>query len=277
MYLMQSNTHTPGESHHPVKRTHCNNLQFYQSEHWTDLKHGIFTRHGGTSQGAFDSLNTGGTVGDDAQAVRQNHLRMYDALNVNAARACTTWQVHGADVVIASGPVEGRRWLAKADALITNIPDTPLVMRYADCVPLLFYDPVQKAIGLAHAGWRGTVRGMGATTVRAMQQAYNSNPADIQAVIGPSISPDAFQVGEEVVEAVETYFSTLDNLMQRDPADNTAYVNLWQANRLDLERAGLQPDHIEVAGICTYNTTQDFYSHRAENGNTGRFGVVMSL
>lgn len=260
-----------------MKRTRYNDLHFYQSEHWHDLRHGIFTRHGGASRGAFDSLNTGGTVGDDVTAVRQNHERMYDALSVDGNRACTTWQVHGADVVIAHGPVEGRRWLAKADALITDVPDTPLVMRYADCVPLLFYDPVQAAIGLAHAGWRGTVRGMGAMTVQAMQQAYNSHPADIQAVIGPSISGDAFQVGEEVVQAVEDYFGTLDGLMQRDPADHTAYVDLWQANRLDLERAGLPAENIEISGICTYHCTNDFYSHRAENGYTGRFGVVMSL
>jgi YfiH family protein len=200
---------------------------------------------------------------------------MYEVLNVARDRACTTWQVHKADVVVAYGPVEGRRWLAQADGVITNQPDTPLVMRYADCTPLMLYDPVKRAVGIAHAGWRGTVRGMGANMVSAMCEAFGSQPGDIQAIIGPAISCDAFQVGEEVVEAVETYFGTLDGLMRRDPADGTAYVDLWAANKLDLVRSGVK--NITVAGICTYQHTDEFFSHRAENGRTGRFGAVISL
>jgi hypothetical protein len=108
-----------------------------------------------------------------------------------------------------------------------------------------------------------------------MQQAYGSCPQDIQVVIGPSISLDCFQVGEEVVAAIEDYFGTTDGLMRRDPQDGTAYVDLWAANKLDLERARVM--QIEVANICTYQNTNDFFSHRAEKGKTGRFGVVMSL
>jgi len=258
-----------------VKRIEQDGLEFYQSVQWTNLKHGIFTRHGGVSQAPWAALNTGGTVGDDVMAVQRNHQLMYEALNVDSTQAVTTWQVHGADVVLAHGPVAGRKWLARADGVITNRADVPLVMRYADCVPLLFYDPLQKALGLAHAGWRGTVQGIAANMVSAMQQAYACRPQDIQVVIGPSISADCFQVGEEVVEAVESYFGTLDGLMQRDPQDGTAYVDLWAANKLDLERAGVE--QIEVMSICTYQNTQDFFSHRAEKGKTGRFGVVMSL
>lgn len=258
-----------------MKRIHTKNLQYLQTSWWSQVKHGIFTRHGGVSEAPWASLNTGGTVGDTLEAVRRNHELMYEELDVNGARACTTWQVHGADVVLATNPVKGRRWLAKADGVLTDQPDTPLVMRYADCIPLLFHDPAKGVIGLAHAGWRGTVKGMAGSMVKTMQQAYGSRPTDIQAVIGPGISGECFQVGEEVVEAVQDYFGTLDGLMQRDPADGTAYVDLWAANKLDLERHGVE--QIEVAGICTYQNTQDFYSHRAEKGKTGRFGVVMSL
>lgn len=252
-----------------------NGLIYYQSTLLDGVQHGIFTRHGGTSPEPWAALNLGGTVGDDVQAVRHNHELIYEVLDVDASQACTTWQVHGADVVVAYGVVQGRKWLARADAVITNQPDVPLVMRYADCVPLLFYDPTQKAIGLAHAGWRGTVQGMGVNTVKAMQQAYGSQAQDIHVVIGPSISQEKFQVGEEVVEAVHNHFGTLDGLMVRDPSDGTAYVDLWEANRLDLEQIGVK--NIEISGICTYQNTRDFYSHRAENGKTGRFGVVMSL
>ncbi len=258
-----------------VKRIEDNGLQFYQSSLFDTIRHGIFTRHGGVSAGPWAALNVGGTVGDDVQAVRQNHQLMYEVLDVNAGKACTTWQVHGADVVMANGPVQGRKWLARADGVMTNQVDVPLVMRYADCTPLLFHDSNKNVIGLAHAGWRGTVQGMGKNMIRAMQNAYGSNPADIQVVIGPAISPEKFQVGEEVVAAFGEHFGTVDGLMQRDPDDGTAYMDLWEANRRDLEAAGVE--NIEVAGICTYQTTEDFFSHRAENGKTGRFGVVMQL
>lgn len=261
-----------------IQATHTTDgLKYYHSSAWDGVTHGIFTRLGGASAAPFSGLNVGGTVGDDLNAVRENHRRMYATLGVDGSRACTTWQVHGADVVLAQGPVQGRKWLARADALLTNQPDTPLVMRFADCVPVLFYDPQQRALGLAHAGWRGTVQGMAANTVSAMRQAYGSNPADVRVIIGPSISGARFQVGEEVVEAVARYFGTLDGLMQRDAADGTAYVDLWQANVLDLKRVGVRAEHIETMGICTYQRTDEFYSHRAEKGKTGRFGVVLSL
>jgi polyphenol oxidase len=258
-----------------LKAVEHQGLRYYQSEMWTHLKHGIFTRHGGVSPAPWASLNLGGTVGDEPLAVRQNHERIYAALGVNSSRTVTTWQVHSADVVVAMNPVRGRRWLAQADGLITDRPDTPLTMRYADCTPLLFHDPVKGVIGIAHAGWRGTVLGMAANMVRAMQQTYGSRPVDIQALIGPSISRACFQVGEEVVKALYDYLGTLDGLMERDPADGTAYVDLWEANRRDLQRMGVE--HIETAGLCTVKRSDEFFSHRGEKGRTGRFGAVISL
>lgn len=258
-----------------MKRIEENGLQFYQSDLFHNVRHGIFTRHGGVSATPWASLNLGGTVGDDVEAVRKNHDLIYEVLDVNADKACTTWQVHGADVIMAHGPVEGRKWLARADGVMTNQADVPLVMRYADCIPLLFHDAKKKVVGLAHAGWRGTVQGMGKNMIRAMQNAYGSNPADVQAIIGPGISIERFQVGAEVVAEVEDYFGTLEGLMRRDPDDGTAYVDLWEANRRDLEDAGVE--NIEIMGICTYQNKVDFFSHRAENGKTGRFGVVIQL
>lgn len=258
-----------------MDRIQQDGLQYYHNPRWEAVRHGIFTRHGGASSTPWGTLNTGGTVGDDVEAVRENHRRMFKVLSVNGEQSCTTWQVHGVDVVHANGPVSGRRWVARADGIITNRADVPLVMRYADCVPLLVYDPVVRAIGLGHAGWRGTVDGMAANMARAMQQAYGSNPANLQAIIGPSISPSCYQVGEEVVEAAQRYYGEDAPIIRRDPQDGTAYLDLWTANTLDFQRVGVQD--IEVVGICTYQNTQDFYSHRAEKGRTGRFGVVMSL
>lgn len=250
-------------------------LRYYQFETMSDLRHGVFTRQGGVSQPPYDSLNVGGMSGDDLEAVRQNHARMYAVLSLDGARSVTTWLVHGVDVVYVTGPVQGRLWAAQADAMMTDKPDTPLVMRYADCTPLFFHDPMRGAIAIAHAGWRGTVAGMARRTVEAMVAAFGSRPGDILAGIGPAIGPAAYQVGEEVVAAVQDYFGTLTGLIRRDPTDGTAYFDLWEANRRDLEQAGVE--HIELAGLCTAENTDLFYSHRAEKGRTGRFGAVISL
>jgi len=149
-------------------------------------------------------------------------------------------------------------------------------MRFADCLPILFYDPQKEAIGLAHAGWRGTVAGVAGNTVKAMTQGYGSRPEDIEVLIGPGISQACFQVGEEVVDALHAYYGDdADTLIKRDPDDGTAYVDLWEANAIDLRKTGVK--NIEVVGICTYQNTDEFFSHRAERGKTGRFGVVISL
>jgi polyphenol oxidase len=250
-------------------------LMYYQFNQFSELRHGIFTRKGGVSQSPWASLNMGGSVGDDPVAVRANHVRAYEALGINGNRACTVWQVHSADVIVAENPPEGQHWLAKADAMITDRFDTPLVMRFADCVPLFFFDPIVGVIGMAHAGWRGTVAGVAANTVRMMTTTYGCQPGNIRAGIGPSISQQRYQVGEEVVAAVKAYFGDVDALIASDPVDGTFYLDLWQANRTDLERVGVE--QIEIAGICTAQNTDEFFSHRAEHGRTGRFGAVLSL
>jgi len=250
---------------------------YYQFEQWagTDrLIHGIFTRLGGVSEAAWASLNLGGTVGDDQEAVRENHRRVYHTLGLDGSRACTVWQVHSADVVLAEGPVPNRRWLARADGMVTDRPALPLTLRFADCTPILLYDAAHHTIGIAHAGWRGTVSGAAVNTLRTMQAAFGTRPQDVQAGIGPSIGPDRYQVGEEVVTAVQAAFGGTDGLIKR-AADGSAYLNLWAANRRALEREGVS--QIEVAGICTATRTDEFYSHRAEAGRTGRFGVVVAL
>lgn len=252
-------------------------VTFYRFHQWSgsdQIEHGIFTRLGGVSAAPWGTLNVGGTVGDDTAAVRENHRRMYAALALDQSQACTVWQVHSADTIVVRGPVANRRWLARADGMVTDRPGMPLAMRFADCTPILLYDPAKHVIGMAHAGWRGTVSGAGVSAVHAMQSAYGTRLQDIQAGIGPSIGPERYQVGEEVVAAVRETFGNTNGLIQR-AGDGSAYLDLWAANRLALQRAGVT--QIEVAGICTATRTDEFYSHRAEAGRTGRFGVLMAL
>jgi YfiH family protein len=252
-------------------------LVYYQFEQWAGSSrviHGVFTRHGGVSQSPWDSLNLGGTVGDDRDAVRENHRRVYDCLGVDGERACTVWQVHSADVVVVHSRVPHRRWLARADGMVTDHPGLALTMRFADCAPILLYDPVHHAAGIAHAGWRGTVLGVAASVVETMRTAFGTHPQDVQAGIGPSIGPDRYQVGEEVATAVQGAFGQTEGLIRR-AGDGTACLDLWAANRLALERTGV--GQIEIAGLCTATRTDEFFSHRAESGRTGRFGVVLAL
>jgi YfiH family protein len=184
------------------------------------------------------------------------------------------WQVHGADTVVWRDSPPAGEPLQQADGMVTDQIDLPLVMRFADCVPILFFDPHKKVIGVAHAGWRGTVAGAGVSVVRQMAETYGCRPQDIQAGIGPSIGPDRYQVGPEVVAAVRAAFSEADDLVSV-AEDGTTTLNLWEANRRALQDAGLS--QIEVAGICTASHTDEFFSHRAEAGRTGRFGAMIVL
>ncbi len=258
-----------------LEQSKIGDLVYYRFGMWSELNHGVFTRKGGVSPAPWASLNLGGNVGDHHTAVLHNQNLIYKSLDLRSDRVCSVWQVHSADTLIVDGPVQGRRWIGLADGMVTDCPDTPLFMRFADCTPLLFHDPVRHVIGIAHAGWRGTVTGVGANTVRTMVSAYGCNPRDIQAGIGPSIGPESYQVGEEVVQTVKGYFGTTDGLISRNTDDGTAYLDLWAANRLDLERAGVE--QIEVAEMDTATHTDEFFSHRAEKGKTGRFGAILSL
>ncbi len=251
---------------------------YYQFDQWTGGAacpvHGVFTRLGGVSTGAWASLNVGSTVGDDPDAVSRNRHLLLAALGLESRRECTVWQVHSADTIVVNGAVPGERVLAQADGMVTDRTDVALTMRFADCVPVLLYDPVRKVIGIAHAGWRGTVIGAGPGAVRKMVEVYGSCVRDIQAGIGPSIGPARYQVGEDVVTAVQKAYGQLDGLIHR-AADDSAYFDLWEANRRSL--AGVGVEQIEVAGICTASRTAEFFSHRAECGKTGRFGAVIAL
>jgi hypothetical protein len=162
----------------------------------------------------------------------------------------------------------------KADAIHTNHPGVTLMMRFADCVPILLFDPVQRAIAIVHAGWIGTVGKILQKTVLAFIENYNSSPKDIIAIIGPSIGPDHYSVGLDVIKQVYTSFNTYSDQVIRNENEKY-YFDLWKANQILLSEMGL--NKIEMTGICTSCNLNDWYSHRGEKGTTGRFGVVIGL
>lgn len=235
--------------------------------------HGAFTRRGGVSPAPWESLNLGGTVGDDRPRVLENKRRLLQSVGRSSASLFEVWQVHSAEVVHARQP-RADDDLRQADAIITDNPAVTLLMRFADCVPIFLVDPHRQAIGLAHAGWLGTVRKTVLHTVQAMGREFGSKAADLLAGIGPSIGPHHYPIGPDVVAEVRQAFGggAQELLIEEN---GSVHLDLWAANRRLLEGAGV--GIIEVAQVCTACHPEDWYSHRGEQGRTGRFGGLLAL
>jgi len=239
-----------------------------------NIKHAVFTRRGGLSPEPWASLNVGGLRGDEPDRVNQNRVLAFKTMNRSPKSVYDVWQVHSADVIFTTGrrPTNVRH--RKADAILTDRPEVTLFMRFGDCVPILLHDPVRRVVGIAHAGWMGTVNGIVTETVKTMQSVYGSNTENILAGIGPSIAVHHYEVGPEVVEQVEAAFDLeATELLVRN--GESTYFDLWRANQILLENVGVR--NIEISGLCTACDLQDWYSHRGEMGKTGRFGALIAL
>lgn len=251
-------------------------LRYYQFDIFQGqpVFHAVLTRHGGFSQDPYDTLNFGGTVGDDPLAVLKNHQRTYQILGYDYNSRFDAWQVHGTNIVCAKSPRNPNSAYIKADGILTNNPNLTLFMRFADCVPILLLDPIKKVIGIVHSGWQGTYQKICQAAVEKMTSCYGSKPDTLLAAIGPSICQNCYEVGADVREAFSGAFG--DRAVSYFTARNgSLFLDLWKANRETLNLAGV--NHVETAEICTACQNNDWYSHRGENGRTGRFGVLMSI
>ena len=248
-------------------------IRYFQFDH-IQARHAIFTRQGGLSPQPWNSLNVGGTVGDDLTRVRANRNLTLRALGCDPSTVFDVWQVHSADVICANAPRPDSESVRQADIILTDKPDLTLYMRFADCVPIMVHDPRRGVVGLAHAGWMGTLRDVANKTIQTMQKQYGSKPADIVAGIGPSIGPDHYEIGADVILQVMQKFGDESEQLLRSN-NGKIHFDLWKTNKMLLEQAGV--GHIQVSGICTACNTQDWFSHRAEKGRTGRFGALISL
>ncbi len=255
--------------------THSNGIRYYTFDLFRrDVTHAVFTRQGGVSPEPWASLNVGGTVGDEVTRVRENRYRSFTALGRRIDSLFDVWQVHSAEAVIADAPRDPNLPLIQADAIFTDKPEVTLYMRFADCVPIMLYDSKKGVVGLAHAGWLGTVRGMTSAAVKKMHEHYGSKPENIYAAVGPSIGVDHYEVGADVIAKVqESFGSDAERLIET--RDGKTHLNLWSANFIQLQKSGVEK--IEVAGLCTACHLDDWFSHRAEKGKTGRFGALIGL
>ena len=254
-----------------MQRHSPNGLAYYTFDS-LPVPHAISTRHGGISPAPFHSLNLSISTGDNPNNVTANIARLHSALALDESATVSASQAQADHIAIVNADNRGMR-IQNVDALVTNTPALPLLLRYADCVPIFFYDPARRAIGVAHAGWRGTVAKIAAKTVQAMQNAFGTRVKDVCACIAPSIGPCCYKVGDDVITQVRAVFDRADELLVK--RSGSTHLDLWQANAIQLRELGVE--RIEIAEICTADHTDDFYSWRKENKNTGRFGAIIAL
>ena len=252
-----------------------NRLRFYSFDIFSNaVMQAVFTRRGGVSPAPWASLNLGGSVGDEPARVAENRNHVFQTMGRDPASLHDVWLVHGTNIVYADAPRPLEQPSAKADILFTDNPEVSLYMRFGDCVPILLHDPIQKVIGLAHAGWMGTVSGVAKVAVEGMQSHYGSKPENIVAGIGPSIGMDHYEVGADVISKFqEKHSHDADKVLQT--RNGSTFLDLWMANSIQLQNAGVE--QIQVSGLCTACHLDDWFSHRAEKGKTGRFGALMAL
>ncbi len=234
----------------------------------------VFARHGGQSPAPYASLNMSVSTGDTRENAQANCTRAFNAVERDPASVADLWQVHSADVVVADTPNAPADHKGKADALITDRPAVTLFLRFADCVPILLYDPRRPAVGVVHAGWRGTLARVAPAAVQAMTERYGSRPGDLIAGIGPSIGPCHYSVGPEVVEQTRQAFPEAgDELLPR--VNGGHHLDLWAANAYALRQAGV--GQIETSALCTACHPEEFFSHRGHGARTGRFAALIGL
>jgi YfiH family protein len=227
------------------------------------------TRHGGYSAGSHGEFNVNRYCGDTSESIAKNRALLCKALNVSDDHLLMPHQVHGTGITQIGRTFfllseEARQAaLEGIDALMTNLPGVCIGVSTADCIPIIIYDAEHHAASVIHSGWRGTVANIVEAAVASMQRAYHSHPEALRAVIGPGISLDSFEVGDEVYEQFSEAGYPMEQIARRY---EKWHIDLWQCCRLQLEGVGLKPENIEVSGICTYDRCDDYFS-------AGRLGI----
>ncbi len=257
-------------------------FQFPLLEQCKMVKHAFTTRMGGVSEGMFSTMNLSFTRGDKKEAVEENYRRLAKALDVSMEDFVFSDQTHTTNV-LRVGKIQRGMGLTKEreyhdiDGLITNESGVVLSTFYADCVPLYFVDPVNKAIGLSHSGWRGTVGRMGKVTLEAMGKEFGTNPSDVLVAIGPSICRDCYEISEDVALEFEKEFHGHKDEILIAKENGKYQLDLWKCNEIVLIEAGILPGHLTVTDVCTCCNSSLLFSHRASQGKRGNLGAFLML
>ena len=241
---------------------------------YTEIAHFYTSRQGGVSVGNYASFNLSPFSGDNSVHLEENHQLLCQKLGIEPSKLIIPFQTHGTEIRVIDPSFfqlsadEKIQSLNGVDALITELPGVCIGVSTADCVPLIFFDSIRKVVAVAYAGWRGTCARIAEKTVLAMTEKFGCNAADILVSIGPSISVEVYEVGNEVVESFERAgFVTEEIFAERN---GSFYLDLWEANRQSLLKVGIRPEQIEIAGICTYSEHERFFSARRLGIKSGR-------
>lgn len=238
------------------------------------ITHFTSTRQGGVSSGNYASLNLGRFSGDEAEKIQENFRRLLQTIGIKDEQIHLPYQTHE-DIVfnidedfLSLDKTARKEKLHGVDALITNVPNQCIGVSTADCVPILIYDPAKQAIGTAHSGWRGTCSRIVKKTVQGMVENFQSNPADLIVAIGPSISPDVYEVGDELIDHFQKENFDIEKIFFKQ--GEKYHLDLWEANKLTLMEVGVLEENIEISGYCTYTEHQRFFSARRLGIKSGR-------
>lgn len=238
-------------------------LEFELLSEFPEIIHGVMLRHGGVSSGPCSSLNIGGNTGDQWENVRENRQKAASALGLDLI--ASAYQVHSDQVVQVSS--KDSLDVGEADGLMTQLSDVGLMIKHADCQAAIFYDPVNRALANIHAGWRGNVKNIYANTVEQMGKAFGTSPQQLIVCISPSLGPGHAEFKnyrEELPEAFWKFQVT------------STYFDLWAIARMQLETCGIPSAQIEIASICTYAQSEDFFSYRREKTG-GRHATIAAI
>lgn len=256
----------------------------------TDLvNHCFSTRIGGCSEGIYESMNLGFNLGDSDENVVENHRRIAEILDVKIENIVRPFEQHTANVAVFDEELLLQEYIPGVprrpfdydeegiDGIVTNLPGVAISVFASDCVPVFFLDPVKKAIGICHSGWKGTVKRIGRETVAKMKEAFGSNPKDIICAIGPCICKDCYEISEDVALKFIEEFSSNKDLILEDKGNGKYQLDLKLTNRIVLEEAGVKKEKISVGDICTCCNHYKLFSHRATNGKRGNNGGFIVL
>ena len=250
-------------------------------EKYKEIAHFCTDRQGGVSMGNYASFNLSPFSGDNPEHITINQQVLCDKFDIKPVKLIIPYQIHGTEIYELNDSFfelskeEKSKSLNGIDALFTRLSGVCIGVTTADCVPLHFFDPVQKVIAVAHAGWRGTSAGISEKMIHTLEDKCNCNPADILVTIGPSISTEVYEVGKEVVDKFkEAGFDVSKIVTVRN---KSFYLDLWKANQQLLKKAGILKDHIQSSGICTFTENERFFSARRLGIKSGRMlsGIML--
>lgn len=246
------------------------------------VRHLFTTRLGGVSKGEFATMNFSVDRGDSERNVAANYERIAGVLGCSMNDMVASHQTHTVNIRKVTSADRGKgivrpRDYENVDGLMTNERGLILVTYYADCVPLFFVDVKNRAVGLAHSGWKGTADGIGQRMVDAMRESYGTAPKDLRVAIGPSICRECYEVGEDVAVRFTGEGRSGPEVITKGDKPGKYQLDLWLANRLILENAGVCRENIAVTDICTCHNSAYLFSHRASGGKRGNMGAFLGL